>query len=58
VSDIDSANITATLVLNPATGVLTGGGFALTAIPENIRLAERAGHCGAGCGAVRFRRQF
>jgi large repetitive protein len=54
VSDIDSANVTARLVLNQTTGVLTGGGFTPTVNPGEYTFSGTAAQVTAALAAVKF----
>ena len=55
VADVDSANVTATLTLvNPAAGVLTGGGFTATANPGEYTFTGTPVQVTAALNAVQF----
>jgi VCBS repeat-containing protein len=54
VSDIDSANVTAVLALNPATGVLAGGGFTSTGTPGEYSFSGTPAQVTAALAAVQF----
>ena len=55
VADVDSANVTATLTLvNPAAGVLTGGGFTATATPGEYTFTGTPVQVTAALNAVQF----